>query len=297
MKSVIKSPPPALRAKVGNSSGIKEYMEVGLRTAASIENFLGKNGFHLRNLGRVLDFACGCGRTLNFLRHRTGGELVGCDYDPELVSWCQENLTGVSTHLNPALPPTPFPDSSFDLIYAISFFTHIPERSQKLWLREWARIMKPGGVIVVSLHGASLARRNAIRIPSHGFLHQPHPSFKLQVSYQTREQVQREWSSDFEILAFDELGLLYHQDLVMLGVSDGKFRRGEARFPVIPDEVWEHYRLRPDLQAAFGANGLGKENTLWTNLSLNEWSILHGNEEAPALRHLALESLYEIHQT
>jgi SAM-dependent methyltransferase len=54
----------------------------------------------------------------------------------------------------PAVPPLPYADASFDLVYALSVFTHLPEALQRPWMEELRRVLVPGGHLVVSLHGA-----------------------------------------------------------------------------------------------------------------------------------------------
>jgi SAM-dependent methyltransferase len=108
--------------------------------------------------GRVLDFGCGCGRTA---RHWYGQDLDlhGCDYNPQLVVWCQENLPFMQAIVNDRKPPSPYPADSFDLVYAMSVLTHLTEQSQQLWLEEWRRILKPGGLLLFTTHGDTHSQR------------------------------------------------------------------------------------------------------------------------------------------
>ena len=50
-------------------------------------------------------------------------------------------------------PPTRYPAAFFDVVYSVSLFTHLDEPSQDQWLEELARILKPGGVLLVTTHG------------------------------------------------------------------------------------------------------------------------------------------------
>jgi predicted SAM-dependent methyltransferase len=51
-------------------------------------------------------------------------------------------------------PPTKYPAGKFDFIYALSVFTHLPELDQLAWMDEFHRILRPGGYLLLSLHGA-----------------------------------------------------------------------------------------------------------------------------------------------
>ncbi len=50
-------------------------------------------------------------------------------------------------------PPLPFEDASLALVYSISVFSHLDEHHQDQWLGELRRVLKPGGVALLSVHG------------------------------------------------------------------------------------------------------------------------------------------------
>jgi SAM-dependent methyltransferase len=52
------------------------------------------------------------------------------------------------------LPPLQFEDESFDLVQLASVFTHLPLEHQRRWIEEIRRLLKPKGVLVITLHGA-----------------------------------------------------------------------------------------------------------------------------------------------
>lgn len=101
---------------------------------------------------RLLDFGCGAGSVLRWW----GGEafVQGCDIQPDLVAWCAANL-GVPAYRNDLEPPTIYPSHEFDALYALSVMTHLKAELQWAWIREWTRIVRPGGLILASFHGAS----------------------------------------------------------------------------------------------------------------------------------------------
>src|SRR5262249_14848680 len=49
--------------------------------------------------------------------------------------------------------PLRYRDASFDLVYAFSVFTHLPESLQLAWMGELRRVLRPGGYLLISLHG------------------------------------------------------------------------------------------------------------------------------------------------
>ncbi len=57
-------------------------------------------GSPLAELGPVLDWGCGCGRTTRFLE-RSRIELFEVDIDADNVRWCAENLSGNYSPIDP----------------------------------------------------------------------------------------------------------------------------------------------------------------------------------------------------
>ncbi len=102
----------------------------------------------------ILDFGCGCGRVLRHLpRVWPNARLFGSDVDEELVSWSRRKLPGLAQwHTNEYLPPSKFGSESFDIIYAVSVFTHMNEKAQSAWLHEFQRILKRGGLLLLTVN-------------------------------------------------------------------------------------------------------------------------------------------------
>jgi SAM-dependent methyltransferase len=97
---------------------------------------------------RVLDFGCGAGRTLRHLLDE-GAELHGCDLHGPSIDWIAEHLPGVQAVRNSERPPLPYADGFFDLVYALSVFTHLPDTWEE-WLAELRRVLRPDGLLVAT---------------------------------------------------------------------------------------------------------------------------------------------------
>ena len=134
-----------------------------LRTGADAVEFLcgilERNGVARRSLRAVFDFGCGCGRVLRHFPQLgiKGLKLYGDDYNPSLIEWCKQNLPIGQFQVNGLEPPLNHPDQAFDFVYAISVFTHFTEPLQFRWLDEMARILVPGGHLLITCHGAAYA--------------------------------------------------------------------------------------------------------------------------------------------
>jgi len=127
------------------------YLAEGLATRERLERLL-PAGWSWEGK-RVLDFGCGAGRTLRHLLDE-GAELHGCDLHAPSIHWLDEHLSPPLHVLqNARRPPLPYEDASFDLVYALSVFTHIAEGWAE-WLLELRRILRPDGILVATFMNA-----------------------------------------------------------------------------------------------------------------------------------------------
>ena len=106
----------------------------------------------------VLDFGCGCGRVLRYWSGR-GGTIAGSDRDAGAVDWCRAHLPFATVARNGLAPPLEYEDASFDLVYALSVFTHLTAELQIAWRDELHRVLRPGGRLLVTTHGRAYLPR------------------------------------------------------------------------------------------------------------------------------------------
>ncbi len=145
-------PPVRLVQAVSGEADIGWFLHGGKLGAESIREALARHGVDVRGLGAILDFGCGCGRVIRHWAH-LAGEVHGSDYNPSLVSWSREHLPFGRFAVNGLVPPLSYADRSFDLVYALSVFTHLPEDLQVPWARELQRILRPDAFLLLSVHG------------------------------------------------------------------------------------------------------------------------------------------------
>jgi len=105
-------------------------------------------------LESVLDFGCGCGRVTRYWAG-FAGSIAGSDLDAEAIDWCSANLPFARFEQNWLAPPLAFDDASFDLVYALSVFTHLTAELQLAWRDEMRRVLRPDGYLLVTTHGRS----------------------------------------------------------------------------------------------------------------------------------------------
>ena len=153
-------PPPYLRVLTAGSPDAAAFLQTGRSAADCFLALAQKHGRPFGPQTAVLDFGCGCGRTA---RHLVGKAAVsGCDINRRLVGWCHANLPG-AFQPNEALPPAPFADAAFDLVYSVSVFTHLHEPNAKAWLAELARVVKPGGLALLTFFDEHIPQAEPFR--------------------------------------------------------------------------------------------------------------------------------------
>jgi SAM-dependent methyltransferase len=121
---------------------------------------------------RFLDFGCGVGRVAIPLISRLHfPKFHVCDVNPEAIKYLKRVLPDAIAQATDYWPPLPYEDSSFDCIYSISIWTHLPIGMQLPWLKEIKRILKPHGLALISVSGPHITKMRQ----NHSAWHDIHP--------------------------------------------------------------------------------------------------------------------------
>ena len=146
-------PPRRLRARAG-AGGAEAFAEGGRQAAAELAALVRAAGRDPGQLRAVLDFGCGPGRVLpHFAARAPVAACVGCDVDAAAIDWAARAHRALGWSLTSFHPPLPYEDDRFDLVYAISVFSHLDQGVAAMWLAELRRVLAPGGLALLSVHG------------------------------------------------------------------------------------------------------------------------------------------------
>jgi SAM-dependent methyltransferase len=106
---------------------------------------------------RLLDFGCGAGRVLrHFYEESRTASVAGCDIDAPSIEWIALNLPWLDAFVVDEAPPIPRPDGSYDLIWAISVFTHLTDE-WAAWLVDLHRVLAQDGMLIATFLGSGMS--------------------------------------------------------------------------------------------------------------------------------------------
>ena len=219
-------PPDTLRLRVSGSDDYVSFDDGGRLICNDLLDTMAAFEIGLAPDHHVLDFGCGCGRVLrHFAPQFSAIQFEGTDIDSEAIAWCQTNFRrSILFHHNAEMPPLPLEDARFNLIYSVSVFTHLPEDMQSAWLKELARVARPGAWLLLSVHSTEMLTAAhgmaAEETEAQGFVyHQGDKTDGLPDFYRSTfhagEYIRREWGKVFDIEAIVKKGINNHQDLVV----------------------------------------------------------------------------------
>jgi SAM-dependent methyltransferase len=224
-------PPLPLMKRVANTENISFFRTSSFKSFRDYWE-LASNHSDTKKIRTMLDWGCGCGRLINAFIHLTRiSEIHGCDIDHEAITWCKQNISRATFAVIPPVPPTGYPDNSFDLVVGNSVLTHLTKDLQLVWLKEVRRIVTPGGLFLTSLHG-EFATSFAFQNSTHDVLKRGiddeildsnldgiAPANYYRGTYQSQEYTKRVFSDYFKVLDYIERGSLNFQDIIVLKKS------------------------------------------------------------------------------
>jgi SAM-dependent methyltransferase len=152
-RTVPPNPPEQLQREFVGLSFEAAYAEAET-FVSTFAHELARRGHPGLSQGRVLDFGSGWGRISRVLLTRTEPQrLFAVDVDPEMTALVNTTLPGINAMTVTPAPPTVLGDGAFDVAVAFSVFSHLSEAAHRAWAGELGRVVRPGGVIAVTVLG------------------------------------------------------------------------------------------------------------------------------------------------
>lgn len=164
--------------------------------------------------GHLLDYGCGSGALSSAYAQR-GYQVTACDISPQMLEVAQREhgdaIRWVS--IDPQQARLPFDDASHDAVIASSVLEYVPDPERLL--REFQRVLAPGGVVLCSVPDERHALRqeerrwlNAAQHPMRRLLLALSPHFMpMRRRYDYLSMSVTRWTPEEWIAAFARAGL------------------------------------------------------------------------------------------
>jgi SAM-dependent methyltransferase len=105
----------------------------------------------------LLEFASGYGMVTRHLRNALpGAEVLSCDIHPAALEFIESNLA-TPTVLSADQPEECRFARRFDVVFALSFFSHMPPTTFGRWLATLFDAVAPNGILIFTTHGLASA--------------------------------------------------------------------------------------------------------------------------------------------
>ena len=209
----------------------EHYKNVGRSAVTLIESAIKESGKPLMENPNILDYPCGYGRVLRFLKAAfPQANFYGGDIDKHALYFCKKefNIIPVPSDIN--LEKVKFP-VSYDLIWVGSLFTHIDREDFKELLETLILALKEKGIIVFTTHGEDCLKQMGsygledlrpddikYQIENSGFYFQPYPgqsSYGISISSRSfiMKGVTQTFRDKVKLIFYRKRGWDNHQDV------------------------------------------------------------------------------------
>jgi SAM-dependent methyltransferase len=157
-------------------AAVRHYFSDGAESARKLETIVRE---HLPSVTSnrkvtILEFASGYGMVTRHLANMPiQSRLMACDIHEHAVEFIRDRLNQVAI-MSRHVPEDVAFDETFDVVFALSFFSHMPEGTFKRWLVALFAAVRPGGILVFTTHGL-VSRRffGEIALNDDGFWFKP----------------------------------------------------------------------------------------------------------------------------
>lgn len=198
------------------SSGVPALRE-GQNFIRVVLRYARENGIAFDGATRAVDFGSGWGRYTRFmLKYIHPDNLYGLEVSRVMVEHCRKSFGMANFIKVESYPPCDLRDNLVDLVFGYSVFSHLAPDCANAWIEEFARIMRPGGLLLMTTQGRSFIEycRN---IRESG--NRSHPWFvSLAKAFADTEQAYRDYDAG-EFLHYGEgqYGGSYGESLIPRG--------------------------------------------------------------------------------
>lgn len=152
------------QAPVYDEKNIIIYSKYGKISCQNISEYLNDQKY-----GNLLDIGCGTGYLIDMLSKNHKAEYTGLDLSPEMIKEANKKKIKNATFVEGRSDDLPFEDNTFDIVTCSQSFHHYPETDKPL--KEALRVLKPGGLYIISDTGVGPFRMLGVKIDDFIYRH------------------------------------------------------------------------------------------------------------------------------
>lgn len=145
----------------------REYLSDGWRTMVELMTILEHVNRPLLKFNSMLEFAAGFGRFTRHLAKALPGKVTCSDVQAESVDFLKKSF-GVDGFYSSHEPDTLNFPAQYELVFALSMFTHVPLEMWGPWLKCMYRGVAPGGLLVITIHNEDAAKKMGVQFSERG---------------------------------------------------------------------------------------------------------------------------------
>ena len=169
---------------VWNHPGFKDvkgaidyYFDDGARSAQKLAEIITSLNIDASPV-RVLEFASGYGMVTRHFKNNANLSIVASDIHRHAISFLEKKI-GVETRMSAHRPEAFAIEEQFDVVFALSFFSHMPKATFGPWIKVLFSKLKNPGYLVFTTHGVESIKQfgNPV-IPQDGFWFRPYSEQK-----------------------------------------------------------------------------------------------------------------------
>jgi Methyltransferase domain len=133
-------------------SGINYYFQNAGLSARMVADLATTLGYSSKKRVKLLEFASGYGCVTRHLIKDPWFDVVSCDIHPPALEFLEKEI-GVRSLASAAVPEQFTAPEKYDMVFALSFFTHMPKSSFGRWLKALFNVLEAPGYLAFTTHG------------------------------------------------------------------------------------------------------------------------------------------------
>jgi cyclopropane fatty-acyl-phospholipid synthase-like methyltransferase len=132
-------------------AAIRYYFQGGAESSKKLTAICASLGHSERRI-KLLEFASGFGMVSRHLKQNSQLDLTACDIHPAALEFLSSEL-GIRAISSTHSPDDFSVSEKFDIIFALSFFSHMPRETFGRWLRALFGTLASPGYLIFTTHG------------------------------------------------------------------------------------------------------------------------------------------------